>query len=289
MFEHACRLGLEGIVSKRIDAPYRPGRGDHWFKSKGTLRQEFIILGYVPSTAAAGAVGALVAGYYEGGKLTYAGRVGTGFSSNQARSLRAQLDQIAAAKPKLANALPAGTEKGVRWVEPRLVCEVEFRAWTADKLIRQSSFKGLREDRPAEDVGLETAPVPPPPRAREGTEAARERVPIRGRLTHPDRILWPEQGVTKEGLAEFYTDIADWILPHITGRVLSLVRCPSGVSETCFFAKHPWHGLRSNEVRRIDVGDKEKMLALDGLDGLIDLVQASVIEIPCLGIDRRTA
>ena len=216
----------------------------------------------------------MLAGYYKDGKLHYAGRVGTGFSSEQAMSLRAQLDKIAAAAPKLANALPAGAEKGVRWVEPLLVCEVEFRAWTTDKLIRQSSFKGLREDRAAEEVVLESAPMQP--------KAERERAPARGRLTHPDRILWPEQGVTKEGLAEFYTDIADWILPHIGGRVLSLLRCPSGVSEKCFFAKHPWHGL-INAVRRIDVGDKEKMLAIDDLDGLIDLVQASVIEIHAWG------
>ena len=91
-------------------------------------------------------------------------------------------------------------------------------------------------------------------------------------------MLWPEQGVTKEGLAEFYGDIADWILPHLAGRVLSLVRCPSGVSEKCFFAKHAWHGL-SQAVRRVDVGEKEKMLTLDGFDGLIELVQAGVVEI----------
>ena len=211
-----------------------------------------------------------------------------GYSSDQARSLRAQLDKIAAAKPKLANALPAGAEKGVRWVEPRLVCEVEFRAWTADKLIRQGSFKGLREDRAAEDVVLEAAPIPPPPRAQESTAGAREPAPMRGRLTHPDRILWPEQGVTKEGLAEFYTDIADWILPHISGRVLSLLRCPSGVSEKCFFAKHPWHGL-SDAVRR----DRRRRQGEDAgarRPRWIDRPRAGERDRdPCLGIDRRAA
>ena len=94
MFEHACRLGLEGIVSKRIDLPYRPGRGDHWLKAKGVLRQEFIILGYIPSTAAKGSVGALLLGYHEGGTLLYAGRVGTGYSSDQSRSLSAELEKL---------------------------------------------------------------------------------------------------------------------------------------------------------------------------------------------------
>jgi len=269
MFEHACRIGLEGIVSKRIDLPYRGGRGPHWIKTKGILRQEFVILGYIPSTAAKGTVGALLVGYFDGGTLHYAGRVGTGYSGDQSRSLRAGLDKIASAKPKLGNALPAGAEKGVRWAEPRLVCEVEYRGWTADRLIRQSVFRGLREDRPADEIALDVAP---------GKTSEAGRAPIRQRLTHPDRMLWPEPGVTKEGLAEFYADIADWILPHLAGRVLSLVRCPSGVSEKCFFAKHAWQGL-SGAVRQVDVGDKKKMLTLDSLDGLIDLVQASVLEI----------
>ena len=270
MFEHACRLGLEGIVSKRADLPYRAGRGDHWLKIKGVLRQEFLILGYVPSTAAKGTVGALLLGYFDKGTLFYAGRVGTGYSGAQSQSLRAALDKIAAARPKLGNAMPAGSEKGVRWAEPRLVCEVEFRGWSADKLIRQSAFKGLREDRAPEEIVLDVA--------LQKTKPERRRELPRGRLTHPERILWPERGVTKEALAEFYTDIADWILPHISGRVLSLVRCPSGVAEKCFFAKHAWQGL-TNAVQRIDVGEKEKMLALDSLDGVIELVQAGVVEI----------
>jgi bifunctional non-homologous end joining protein LigD len=270
MFEHACKLGLEGIVSKRSDLPYRRGRGDHWLKVKATMRQEFIILGYIPSTVAKGLVGALLMGYYDRGTLYYAGRVGTGYSSELAKELRDALEQIAAPKLKLGNALPDGAEKGVRWAKPQLVCEVEYRAWTADKLIRQASFKGLREDRPAEEIVLETQPDRPK------SDVGREL--IRARLTHPERILWPQQGVTKEGLAEFYCDIADWILPHLAGRVLSLVRHPSGVNEKGFFAKHAWHGL-SAAVRRVDVGEKEKMLATDNFDGLLELVQAGVVEI----------
>jgi bifunctional non-homologous end joining protein LigD len=270
MFEHASRLGLEGIVSKRIDQPYRPGRGEHWLKTKGVHRQEFIVLGYVPSTVAKGTVGALLAGYFDGGVLHYAGRVGTGYSMDQAQLLRAELDKIASQKPKLANALPAGADKGVRWAKPLLVCEVEFRGWTADRLLRQAAFKGLREDRAADEIVLEIVPGTMKPE-RSGQD-------FRRRLTHPERILWPEQGITKEGLAEFYADIADWILPHIARRPLSMLRCPSGVAEKCFFAKHAWHGL-SDAVKRVDVGEKDTMLALDSLDGLLDLVQAGVIEI----------
>ncbi|HEV2957185.1 MAG TPA: DNA ligase D [Xanthobacteraceae bacterium] len=268
MLEHACRLGLEGIVSKRVDMPYRSGRGEHWLKSKSVLRQEFVIIGYVPSTVAPGSVGALALGYHENGKLMYAGRVGTGYSHKQAQELRDRLEKVAAARPALGNALPAGAEKGVRWVKPRLVCDVEFHDWTTDRLIRQSSFKGLREDKTPEEVVLEMRP--------ESAPVAPELTRVR--LTHPERILWEAPGITKQGLAEFYADIAKWILPHMAGRVLSLVRCPSGVGGQHFYAKHPWHGL-DPAVRKVDVGEKEPMLVVENLTGLLSLVQASVVEI----------
>jgi bifunctional non-homologous end joining protein LigD len=270
ILEHTCRLGLEGIVSKRGDLPYKAGRGDHWLKSKCMLRQEFVIVGYIPSTAAPGTVGALLLGYYKDDKLHYAGRVGTGYSGAESRALRDALEEISASKPALVNALPAGAEKGVRWAKPQLVCEVEFRAWSRDRLILNSSFKGLREDEPAADVTLELAPAA----ASEAEEADLAGV----RLTHPERILWEEAGITKQGLAEFYSEIADWILPHVIERPLSLLRSPSGVGEKGFFAKHPWHGLGEG-IRRVDTGDGEPMLAIDDLSGLIGLVQAGVVEI----------
>jgi bifunctional non-homologous end joining protein LigD len=270
ILEHTCRLGLEGIVSKRGDLPYKAGRGDHWLKSKCMLRQEFVIVGYIPSTAAPGTVGALLLGYYKDAKLHYAGRVGTGYSGAESRALRDALEKMSASKPALVNALPAGAEKGVRWATPQLVCEVEFRAWSRDRLILNSSFKGLREDEPAADVTLEMAPA--------ATSEADEAGLAGVRLTHPERILWEEAGITKLGLAEFYSEIADWILPHVIERPLSLLRAPSGVGEKGFFAKHPWHGLGEG-IRRVDTGDGEPMLAIDDLSGLIGLVQAGVVEI----------
>jgi len=270
MLEHSCRLGLEGIISKRVDLPYRSGRGDHWLKSKCVERQEFVILGYIPSTVSSRSVGSLALGYHDKGSLVYAGRVGTGWSSDQSRSLRNELEKINSTKPRFAKPLPVGVEIGVRWVEPRLVCEIEYRGWTKDRLLRAAAFKGLRDDRPAEEIVLEALPKP-----------AKSRIPSDGigiRLTHPERILWEEEGITKQGLADFYTDIADWVLPHIVGRPLSLLRCPSGTGAKCFFAKHPWQGLDAS-VRQIDTGDKEPMVAIDGLVGLMCLVQAGVVEI----------
>ncbi len=268
MLKHACRLGLEGIVSKRVDLPYRSGRGDHWLKSKCTHSQEFVILGYAASTVAAGSVGALLLGYREAGKLHYAGRVGTGWSAELAKSLRSALEAIPASRPALANELPKDAEKGVRWAEPQLVCEVQYRGWTADSLLRQASFKGIREDKAAEDVGLEE-------KKKRGSDETAARIGLR--LTHPERLLWDE-GTTKQGLADFYTEIADWILPHTADRVLSLLRRPGGSQTKGFFAKHPWAGL-SDAVRLIEVGEKEPMLAISDLAGLLDLVQAGVVEI----------
>lgn len=271
MLEHACRFGLEGIISKRVDLPYRSGRGDHWRKSKCLERQEFIILGYIPSTAASRSAGSLALGYYDNrNHLVYAGRVGTGWSQGQARALRDELEAIRAAKPPFAKPLPAGVEKGVRWADPRLVCEIEYRGWTQDRLLRAAAFKGLRDDKPAGEIVLEAPP-----------KQSRPRIPpnsIGARLTHPERILWDEAGTTKQGLADFYADIADWVLPHVAGRPLSLLRCPSGTAAKCFFAKHPWQGL-DKSVHRVDVGDKEPMLAIDDLTGLMSLVQAGVVEI----------
>jgi bifunctional non-homologous end joining protein LigD len=270
MLEHACRFGLEGIVSKRADLPYRPGRGDHWLKSKCLERQEFIILGYIPSTAASRSVGSLALGYHDNQNLAYAGRVGTGWSQEQARALRDELETISAAKPPFAKPLPAGAEKGVRWAEPRLVCEIEYRGWTRDRLLRAAAFKGLRDDKPANEIVLEGPPKRSKPRTPSDCGSIH--------LSHPERILWEEAGITKQGLAEFYADIANWILPHIAGRPLSLLRCPSGTAAKCFFAKHPWQGL-DKSVRRVDTGDKEPMLAIDDITGLISLVQAGVVEI----------
>jgi bifunctional non-homologous end joining protein LigD len=267
ILQHACKLGLEGIVSKRIDLPYVAGRGEHWIKTKCVEGQEFVILGYVPSTALPGAVGSLVLGYYERGRLIHAGRAGTGFSAEQATALRRQLDSLPRQAPSLANEVPRSALKDVKWIAPKLVADVEYRGWSADGMLRQASFKGLREDKAPEEVRLEK------PRS---ASSARSTVSIQ--LTHPERILWEDQGITKQGLADFYTAIAPWILPHLVDRVLSLVRCPSGVGEDCFYAKHAWAGL-SGSIRRVNVGEEQPMLAIDDLDGLIALVQAGVLEI----------
>jgi bifunctional non-homologous end joining protein LigD len=185
MLAHACRFGLEGIVSKRADLPYRSGRGDHWLKSKCVERQEFVILGYVPSTVTNRSAGSLALGYYGNGDLFYAGRVGTGWSQEEARALRDELEKIKSTKPPFAKPLPSAAEKGVRWAEPRLVCEIEYRGWTRERLLRAAAFKGLGDDKPDDEIVLAASPKRSRPRA------PSDRIGVR--LTHPEKILWKKR------------------------------------------------------------------------------------------------
>ena len=269
VLQHACRLGLEGIISKQANSKYISARGGHWIKSKCNLRQEFVVVGYVPSTTSRAAIGSLVLGYYDNGKLVHAGRAGTGFSNERASNLKKTLQPLETSQPKFKTVVAPSNSRGVKWVVPQLVAEVEYRGWSSDNLLRQASFKGLREDKNAKEIRLEQRGSPP----------ARDEISISEfRLTHPERVLWEDQGITKQGLAEFYASIADWILPHVTGRVLSLVRCPSGTSDKCFYAKHAWEGA-DKSLKLVDVDGRKPMVAISDLRGLIALVQSSVLEI----------
>ncbi len=269
VLEHACRMGLEGIVSKRIDRPYRSGRGRDWIKTKCTLRQEFVVIGFSQSTTSRRAIGALALGQYEKSKLIYRGRVGTGFSELETRELFKLLDTLRRKTTPLSRKPNEESGRGLRWIEPEIVVEVEFRTWTQGGLIRHAVFRGLREDKPARDVTKEASVVPA-----ETLPDLDER-----KFTHPERLLWPDAGVTKLGLAQFYTAIWPWIEPHIVRRPLSLLRCPEGISEGCFFQKHAWAGL-DEAVRRIrPKGENQDSLYIDSLDGLLALVQSSVLEI----------
>jgi bifunctional non-homologous end joining protein LigD len=275
VLENACRLSLEGIVSKRSDAPYRSGRNRDWIKSKCSQRQEFVIAGYVPSSTGANAIGSLVLGVHENGKLKHVGRVGTGFTARTARELWELLEKRRIDKPPFADKLTAEERRDVRWVEPELVAEVEFRSWTGGHILRHASFRGLRVDKEAAQVVREDADVTPP---RAPASASGKSFGVK--LTHPDRIYWPDAGVTKQGLAEYYADVWKWMAPHVVARPLALVRCPAGISQKCFFQKAAWKGIhRSVSVLRNPGEGGDEVLAIHDLDGLIALVQGGVLEI----------
>ncbi len=288
MKRHACRMGLEGIVSKRADRPYRSGRGGDWLKVKCTARQELVVAGYGPSTVAKRAVGSLILGVYdEAGALHHVGRAGTGYTAAEAHDLWTALDPLRRPAPPFAGPLPAEALRGSPvWVEPRLVAEVELRGWTGDGQIRHAAFKGLRDDKPARDVRRESPPGDAPAAA--ATPARRRKAVALPVLTHPDRVLWDDAGLTKQGLAGFYTDIADWILPQIVDRPLSLLRGPDGAGGKTFFQKHAWAGLDETAVRRLTLGGDDVLVVQD-LAGLLSLVQASVLEIHPWGAKTREA
>jgi bifunctional non-homologous end joining protein LigD len=247
VLQHACRLSLEGVISKQADAPYRSGRGKTWIKSKCSARQEFVIGGYVPSSTSRKAIGSLVLGVHDAdGRLEHVGRVGTGFSVAVAGDLFKRLDRMRIAYSPFNGKLPAEEARQARFVRPELVAEVEFRAWTADGNLRHASFRGLREDKPVGEVVREV------PKGR-GVAPKPQRRTVQ--LTHPDRVYWPDAGVTKEGLADYYADVWRYIAPHIVGRPLALLRCPSGITGQKFFQKHAWKGLNKNIVLVADPKD----------------------------------
>jgi bifunctional non-homologous end joining protein LigD len=297
LLKHACRMSLEGILSKRAYAPYRPGRGSDWIKTKCAHRQEFVAAGYAPSTVDDKAIGALILGYYDGGTLRYAGRVGTGYSHQVARNLWKRLQPLRADKPPFGRLPKEETRaRNAKWVKPRLVVEVAFHGWTHGERVRQASFQGIREDKKPTEVVREDKPMAA--RSQRKAPVRNERSPAhtqpaakqRARpvaysvpLTHPDRVYWPDVGVTKEGLADYYAQVWDWMAPHVVGRVLSLVRCPEGATAECFYQKHARAGIDNKRLHLVPEPDGDKSISVDNLDGLIALVQAGVLEVHTRG------
>lgn len=278
VLRHACRLSLEGIVSKLRDAPYAGGRGRAWVKSKCAARQEFVIGGYVPASTGERAVGSLVLGVHEGGALVHVGRVGTGFSARVAADLFERLEAIARDESPFAGALTADQRRGLRFVRPDLVAEVEFRAWTADGQLRHAAFRGLREDKPAREIVRE---APEAAGAAEAPPAPKRRVA----LTHPDRLYWPDEGITKEGLADYHAEVWRRIAPFVVNRPLALLRLPTGIAGQRFFQKHAWKGMNARIARVVDPRDRaEPLVAIRDLDGLMGLVQAAALEIHPWGV-----
>lgn len=270
VLKHACRLSLEGIISKVANAPYRSGRGREWVKSKCSARQEVVIGGYVPSSVAKNAIGSLVMGTHDKGKLVHIGRVGTGYSQETARLLMRRLELLRQDKSPFADRLTAAQRKDVVFVKPETVAEIEFRGWTADAHLRHASFRGVREDKAATDV------------VREGEMNTVEAEPKRTvTLTHPDRVYWPDAGVTKAGLADYYIEVWPRMAPFVVNRPLALLRCPEGVGGSCFFQKHAWRGMRKDIRIAPDPAapDDEPNVAITDLDGLLGLVQGGVLEI----------
>jgi len=286
VLKHACAMHLEGVVSKLRDAPYRSGRSENFVKSKCHNEQEFVVAGFSPSTALPKAVGALSVAFHENGKLRYAGRVGTGYSRETARDLWKKLSPLRSDRAPVVLP-PDERRKDVVWVAPKLVIEAEYRGITHDGLLRQASFKGLREDKPACEVVREVAKSTAPAVQRQPVRksaASRSNAEVGGvRLTHPDRVYWPDAGVTKEDLAEYYVSVWDLMAPHVLDRPLALVRAPEGIGGEMFFQKHIASNVKSSPLRHSVATKEHDVIAVEKLDEVIELVQSGALEIHVRG------
>jgi bifunctional non-homologous end joining protein LigD len=281
-YENACRLGLEGVVSKRADSAYEQRRSRTWLKIKCTLRQEFVVGGYSDPSGSRARFGSLLVGVYDSERrLVFSGAVGTGFDERSLHSLYEQLRDLSVAEPPFANP-PRG--RGLHWVRPELVIEAEFTEWTEEGLLRHPAFKGLRADKAPEDVAREepsAAARPAPEAASRSFRAKPGKNAGAFRLTHPERVLYPADDLTKGDLAAYYAAVADRLLPHLSGRPLSIIRCPEGISSGCFYQRHVTGGLPGSlRGQRISTGEgEETFLVIEDGRGLLDLVQAGALEL----------
>jgi bifunctional non-homologous end joining protein LigD len=288
----SCELLLEGSMSKRADRPWVGGRTRDWVKVKCSERQEFVVGGWTDPAGTRHGFGALLLGVHEDGKLRYVGRVGTGFTESTLAALAARLGTLASKTSPFA---PEPREAGVHWVEPKLVAEIAFREWTRDGVLRQPSFKGLREDKDAADVVRETpatsaASESPAlaPEVDDPPASSRGKVTVAGiTITNPGRVLGPA-GITKADLARYYESVSAWMLPHVLDRPLTIVRCPhgQGTDVGCFYQKHPesrgWPDVFGSVTIQDSGGPAEYFYVRDEA-GLIALAQMGTLEIHTWG------
>jgi bifunctional non-homologous end joining protein LigD len=268
VFELSCEHELEGIISKLADSPYRSGRNELWVKTKCSTRQEFVIGGFTEPQGGRSGIGALLLGVYEGEKLRYAGRVGTGFDEATLRQLRSLLNRLERKTSPFELNTPKG--KSLHWVRPEKVCEVSFANWTDEGLLRAPVFLGLREDKPAQEIGVERA----------------QEIEI----SSPDKVLFQAEGITKAQVAHYYQQVASYMLPHIAERPLSLVRCPHGSEGSCFYQKHvsgkvpaAFHTFPIKEEK-----GRGTYLSINSLEGLMELVQLNAFELHAWNCHQAT-
>jgi bifunctional non-homologous end joining protein LigD len=303
--DRASQLGIEGVISKRADAPYRGGRSGAWLKIKFDRREELAVIGWTEPSGTREGLGSLLVGYYDPeGTLHFAGGVGTGFSDEVLRDLRHRLESLALNTPPSREVAKLAPRRA-HWVKPELAAEVRYANWTSDGRLREPAFLGLREDRSGRDIVLDprthASPADAAPAAEPNTPAApaatvpemtvseRSTVEIEGvRLTHAGKVLYPESGLTKLDLVRYYGVVAERMLAELAGRPLTLLRCPEGYRGHCFYQKHGTATV-PKALRRIRIAEKEEdnaediYLVAEDRAGLLSLVQMGVLEIHVWG------
>jgi len=309
----ACQIGLEGVIGKRRDSRYVNRRSPEWIKLKCGMRQEFVIGGWTDPQGARTGIGSLLLGYYdEKGVLRYAGNCGSGFNGASLRHMRETLEAIATDEnPFPPRAVPG---RGKHWVKPTLVAEVSFSEWTATDSIRHPVFQGLRKDKPAKSVVREQAkhvqeksdmksdeqaaarPATRAGRAGQAAKAAKAAkaskpaetgpdlsgLPANFKVTHGERVMDKESGITKLELVEYYALVGELMMPHLKGRPVSLVRAPEGVGGELFFQKHVVDPRKMPGVGQLAQAldpDHPRMTRIDSVEGILSCAQWNVVEI----------
>lgn len=297
----ACRRSVEGIVSKRADSPYEQKRSRSWVKVKCLKRQEFVVGGWSDPAGSRQDFGSLLLGYYQNDRLTYCGRVGTGFSQESLETVKAKLDERPAKAPPFHDPPTGSPDRDVHWVKPELVAEIEFGSWTEDGMLRHPTFLGQREDKDPREVTREieaeavgdngktkgksskTKFTAKKPRAGSSTKSATGGgATVAGvRISNPGRVLYPDQGLTKLDLAHYYETVADWILPYVVDRPVTLVRCPRGHGQKCFYQKHLTESMPES-IEGVEVeesGGTGLYVSINTPADLITLVQLGALEL----------
>jgi bifunctional non-homologous end joining protein LigD len=292
-FLAACQANLEGVVGKKADSVYSGTRNGDWIKLKCDRRQEFVVGGYSLTEKKTSGISALLLGVFENGALVYVGRAGTGFTEQLMKELEKKFDNIVRDETPFKQAPKPKANERFTWLDPVLVAEVKFAEWTVDNLLRQASFKGLRADKNPRDIIRETADASIPPNEKlekDSLPAKETEVPMKAagtspiidgiKITSPDKVIFDDPEITKLDVVRYYEKAAGRMLPYVSHRILSIVRCPKGISQACFYKKHP--GPDNKGIVTMPVmnsgGEKEEYFYIEDASGLVYEAQMGTLE-----------